>query len=201
MALPVKDQVKYWTFAAAILLIFLWLLGGILLPFVLGAALAYLLDPIVDRLERLGTSRILGTALILAAAFFIIFFIFILLIPLVFDQLRLFVTTAPDLLVMVQELIVNQLASISPESGALNSTLSKFSTMAQEKLGLIFGSVMASAISIIDIIMLMVITPVVAVYLLVDWDRILLKINDLLPLDHAPVVRSLAAEKIGRAHV
>ena len=158
MALPVKDQVKYWTFAAAILLIFLWLLGDILLPFVLGAALAYLLDPIVDRLERLGTGRILGTALILAAAFFIIFFIFILLIPLVFDQLRLFVTTAPDLLVMVQELIVNQLASISPESEALNSTLSKFSTMAQEKLGLIFGSVMASAISFIDIIMLMIIT-------------------------------------------
>jgi len=194
MALPVKDQIKYWTVAAALLLIFLWLLGDILLPFVLGAALAYLLDPIVDRLERIGTGRILGTTLVLAAAFLVIFFIFILLIPLAFDQMRLFATAAPDLLIMVQKLVVNQLASISPGSEALNSTLSKFSTIAQEKLGLIFGSLMASAISIIDIIMLMVITPVVAVYLLVDWDRILLKINDLLPLDHAPVVRSLAAE-------
>lgn len=194
MALPVKDQIKYWTVAAALLLIFLWLLGDILLPFVLGASLAYLLDPIVDRLERLGTGRILGTTLVLAAAFLVIFFIFILLIPLAFDQMRLFATAAPDLLIMVQKLVVNQLASISPGSEALNSTLSKFSTIAQEKLGLIFGSLMASAISIIDIIMLMVITPVVAVYLLVDWDRILLKINDLIPLDHAPVVRSLAAE-------
>ena len=53
---------------------------------------------------------------------------------------------------------------------------------------------MASAISLIDIITLLVITPVVAVYLLVDWDRILLKINELLPLDHAVVIKSLAAE-------
>lgn len=194
MVLPVKDQIKYWTIAASILLIFLWLLGDILLPFVLGAAIAYLLDPIVDRLERLGTGRVLGTILILMAAFFVLFFIFLLLIPLVIDQFRLLAAVAPDLVTSVQALVLNQIASISPESEALNSTVSNLSTMAQEKLGIIFGSVMASAISLIDVIMLMVITPVVAVYLLVDWDRILEKINELLPLDHASVVRSLASE-------
>ena len=194
MVLPVKDQIKYWTIAASILLIFLWLLGDILLPFVLGAAIAYLLDPIVDRLERLGTGRVLGTILILMAAFFVLFFIFLLLIPLVIDQFRLLAAVAPDLVTSVQALVLNQIASISPESEALNSTVSNLSTMAQEKLGIIFGSVMASAISLIDVIMLMVITPVVAVYLLVDWDRILKKINELLPLDHASVVRSLASE-------
>ena len=194
MVLPVKDQIKYWTIAALILLIFLWFLGDILLPFVLGAAIAYLLDPIVDRLERLGTGRVLGTILILMAAFFVLFFIFLLLIPLVIDQFRLLAAAAPDLVTSVQALVLNQIASISPESEALNSTVSNLSTMAQEKLGIIFGSVMASAISLIDVIMLMVITPVVAVYLLVDWDRILEKINELLPLDHASVVRSLASE-------
>jgi len=194
MVLPVKDQIKYWTIAASILLIFLWLLGDILLPFVLGAAIAYLLDPIVDRLERLGTGRVLGTILILMAAFFVLFFIFLLLIPLAIDQFRLLAAAAPDLVTSVQALVLNQIASISPESEALNSTVSNLSTMAQEKLGIIFGSVMASAISLIDVIMLIVITPVVAVYLLVDWDRILEKINELLPLDHASVVRSLASE-------
>ena len=194
MVLPVKDQIKYWTIAAAILLIFLWLLGDILLPFILGAAIAYLLDPIVDRLERLGTGRVLGTTLILVAAFFVLFFIFLLLIPLVIDQFRLLAKAAPDLVNSVQALVLNQIASIAPESEVVNSTVSKLSTMAQEKLGIIFGSVMASAFSLIDIIMIMVITPVVAVYLLVDWDRILGKINELLPLDHAPVIRSLASE-------
>ena len=194
MALPVKDQIKYWTIAAAILVLFLWLLGDILLPFVLGAAIAYLLDPIVDRLERLGTGRVLGTTLILVAAFFVVFFIFLLVIPLVIDQIRLFAKAAPDLISTVQEVIISKIASIAPESGAVNLTISKFTTIAQEKLGNIVGSVMASAISLIDIITLLVITPVVAVYLLVDWDRILLKINELLPLDHAAVIRSLAAE-------
>lgn len=194
MALPVKDQIKYWTIAAAILVLFLWLLGDILLPFVLGAAIAYLLDPIVDRLERLGTGRVLGTTLILVAAFFVVFFIFLLVIPLVIDQIRLFAKAAPDLIITVQEVIISKIASIAPESGDVNLTLSKFTTIAQEKLGNIVGSVMASAISLIDIITLLVITPVVAVYLLVDWDRILLKINELLPLDHAVVIRSLAAE-------
>ena len=194
MALPVKDQIKYWTIAAAILVLFLWLLGDILLPFVLGASIAYLLDPIVDRLERLGTGRVLGTTLILVAALFVVFFIFLLVIPLVIDQLRLFAKAAPDLISTVQEVIISKIASIAPESGAVNLTLSKFTTIAQEQLGNIVGSVMASAISLIDIITLLVITPVVAVYLLVDWDRILLKINELLPLDHAVVIRSLAAE-------
>ena len=194
MVLPVKDQIKYWTIAASILLIFLWFLGDILLPFVLGAALAYLLDPIVDRLERLGLGRVFGTTSILLAALFVLFFIFLLLIPLVIDQFRLLTTAAPNLVNSVHALVLNQIASIAPESEALNSTVSNLSTMAQEKLGIIFGSVMASAISLIDIIMLMVITPVVAVYLLVDWDRILGKINELLPLDHAPVIRSLASE-------
>ena len=90
MVLPVKDQIKYWTIAASILLIFLWLLGDILLPFVLGAAIAYLLDPIVDRLERLGTGRILGTTLILVAAFFVLFFIFLLLLFIPFLGFEIF---------------------------------------------------------------------------------------------------------------
>ena len=53
MALPVEKQLRYWGIAAAVVLLVLWLLGNVLLPFVLGAAVAYLLDPIADRLERI----------------------------------------------------------------------------------------------------------------------------------------------------
>ena len=51
MALPVKDQLKYWGLAAAIFLLALWWLGDVILPFVLGGAVAYFLDPVADRLE------------------------------------------------------------------------------------------------------------------------------------------------------
>jgi predicted PurR-regulated permease PerM len=52
MALPVRDQLKYWGIAAAVFFVLLWLLSDVVLPFVLGAAIAYLLDPIADWLQR-----------------------------------------------------------------------------------------------------------------------------------------------------
>ena len=60
MALPVCSTC-YWGIAAAIFLLVLWFLGDVILPFVLGAAIAYFLDPVADRLERLGTSRAVAT--------------------------------------------------------------------------------------------------------------------------------------------
>ena len=57
MALPVQDQLKYWGIAAAVFLVVLWLLGDVLLPFVLAGAIAYCLDPVADRLEVAGLPR------------------------------------------------------------------------------------------------------------------------------------------------
>jgi predicted PurR-regulated permease PerM len=54
MALPAREQAKYWSIAAVSLFAVLWALGDVVLPFVLGAAIAYLLDPLADRLQRLG---------------------------------------------------------------------------------------------------------------------------------------------------
>jgi predicted PurR-regulated permease PerM len=58
----------------------------------------------------------------------------------------------------------------------------------------LFGALMTSAGSIVNIAMLFVIAPIVAVYLLLDWDNMIARINDLIPRDHAPVVRRLAGE-------
>ena len=58
MPVPARKQALYWSIAAAVLLLLLWQLGDVLLPFVLGGAVAYFLDPVADRLERLGLSRV-----------------------------------------------------------------------------------------------------------------------------------------------
>ena len=50
MAIPVKDQMKYWGAGLVALVLVLWLLGNVMLPFVAGAAIAYFLDPVADRL-------------------------------------------------------------------------------------------------------------------------------------------------------
>ncbi|MDB4185905.1 AI-2E family transporter, partial [bacterium] len=81
MGLPVRDQLKYWGLTAAILFILLWVLGDVLLPFVLGAAVAYFLDPVADRLEDLGASRVLATATITLTAILIFVLVALLVIP------------------------------------------------------------------------------------------------------------------------
>ena len=57
MALPVRQQATYWGIATAVFLLVMWFLGNVILPFILGAAVAYFLDPVADRLQRLGLSR------------------------------------------------------------------------------------------------------------------------------------------------
>ena len=64
MTLPIGDQVRYWSIAAAVFVVSLWFLGDVLLPFVLGGAIAYFLDPLADRLENMGLSRAAATAII-----------------------------------------------------------------------------------------------------------------------------------------
>ena len=72
MALPIEKQAKYWGIGAIILALMLWYLGNILLPFVLGAAIAYFLDPLADRLEAAGFTRISATAIIFIGLLLII---------------------------------------------------------------------------------------------------------------------------------
>ena len=68
MALTVSSQLRYWGISAVIFCLILWFLGNTLLPFILGGAIAYCLDPVADRLQHLGLSRLLSTALITLVA-------------------------------------------------------------------------------------------------------------------------------------
>ena len=78
MALPVRDQMKYWGLAAIVLVLALWYLGDVILPFVLGGAVAYFLDPVADRLEGMGASRAVATGIIAVFAVLVVIAAFIL---------------------------------------------------------------------------------------------------------------------------
>ena len=88
MALPVKDQMRYWGIAIAVFFIVLWFLGDVILPFVLGGAIAYCLDPIADRLERVGFSRMMATITITVVAAVLFVFAALLVIPTLARLLR-----------------------------------------------------------------------------------------------------------------
>ncbi|WP_372613100.1 AI-2E family transporter [Aquicoccus sp.] len=194
MALPVRDQLKYWGIAALVFVVVLWVLGDVILPFVLGGAIAYFLDPVADRLERLGTSRGVATAIITVFATLVFILMALLVIPTLVQQAIALFNTAPQLAEDLQAFLTDRFPSLVDADSTLRKSLLAVGEKVQERGGELLEAVLNSAASIINIVLLFVIVPVVAVYLLYDWDRMISRIDTLLPRDHAPVIRQLAGE-------
>jgi len=194
MALPVREQLKYLGIAAAVLVVVLWFMGDILLPFVLGAALAYLLDPIADRLEKLRLSRAASTAIITIATLFIFALVTLLVIPTLVRQTANLIETAPLLLKRLVEFLTLKFPSLLDEGSTLRNSLDALENMITERGGQLLEGALASAASLLNLLLLFVIVPVVTVYLLLDWDRMVAIIDGLLPRDLAPTIRQLSKE-------
>lgn len=194
MALPVQDQLKYWGIAAAVFCLVLYALGDVLLPFVLGGAIAYFLDPVADRLERAGTSRVAATAIITVGAVLIFVIMALLVVPSLIEQAIQLFNTAPQLARQFGGFLVERFPSILEEGSTLQTSLQAVGETIQSRGGELLNAVFSSVAGIINIVVLFVIVPVVAVYLLLDWDNMIARVDDLLPRDHQPVIRRLAGE-------
>src|SRR5215218_2739651 len=103
--MSVQRQIRFWLAALAVVALGLYVLRDVLLPFVAGMALAYVLDPIVDRLERLGLGRLGATILILALFILTFVLALVLFIPLVAHQLAAFIGNLPAYVERLQALI------------------------------------------------------------------------------------------------
>jgi len=194
MALPVKDQIRYWGVATAGFLVVLWFLGDVILPFVLGGAIAYFLDPVADRIERLGASRAVATTLIALAAVLIFVLMALLVVPLLVQQAISLFETAPKLFRDLQAFLTTQFPELVDEDSVLRQSLISVGDTIRERGGELLNTVLSSVNSLVSVVLLFVIVPVVAFYLLYDWDRMIAKVDDLLPRDHAPTIRHLASE-------
>ena len=194
MALPVKDQIRYWGIATVAFLVILWFLGDVILPFVLGGAIAYFLDPVADRIERLGASRAVATTIITLSAVMIFVLMALLVVPLLVQQAVSLFETAPQLFQNLQGFLTSRFPSLVEEESVLRQSLISVGETIRERGGELLNTVLTSVNSLVGIVLLFVIVPVVAFYLLYDWDRMVAKIDDLLPRDHAPTIRHLATE-------
>lgn len=194
MALPVKEQVGYWGVALAASCLLLWFLGDVILPFVLGGAIAYFLDPVADKLEDWGCSRAVATSLITVGAILTFVLMILLVVPTLINQSLALIEVVPTLFNDLWTFLTSRFPQLLDETSTLNTSLQQAGQTIQSKGGELLNAVFTSALSIINVVMLLVIVPVVAFYLLLDWDNMVAKVNDLLPLDHAPVVRDLAGQ-------
>lgn len=194
MGLPVRDQMKYWGFAAVIFFVLLWALGDVLVPFLLGGAIAYFLDPVADKLERLGASRVLATAIITLVALLLFVLMALLVIPTLVNQSVQLFNTAPDLAKNFGTFLTERFPSLLDSDSTLRQSLDSLAATVQERGGELVTTALSSAASLINIAVLFVIVPVVSVYLLLDWDNMVARIDELLPRDHAPTIRKLAGQ-------
>ena len=194
MALPVREQAKYWGIALAVLFVALWLLGSVMLPFLVGGAMAYFMDPIADRLERAGFSRIAATALIALIVSLGAIIATLLIVPTLVRQAAQLVETAPAIAARLQGFISVQFPSLMREGSVLNDTLAQLGEAIKARGGELLTGVLSSAVGVLNFLVFIVVVPVVAFYMLNDWDRMMEKVDSWLPLDHRETVRGLARE-------
>src|SRR5215207_449505 len=157
---------RFWVAMAAVFLVTLWLLNDILLPFVVGIVVAYFLDPVVARLQRLRMSRTWATTAVTIVAVLLTIGVAMAILPPLFAQLQALVVSLPDYTVKLA-------ARVMPLVDPIRERLNLPPLSLQELLFL---------------------TPVVTFYLLRDWERLVDALDGALPRDHAATIRKLAHE-------
>ncbi|WP_427023005.1 AI-2E family transporter [Aureimonas ureilytica] len=194
-----KRQILFWSLAALGLGLSLWLFRGILLPFVLGMVMAYFLDPIADWLVRRGLSRLAASLLILIGFVIVIALVILIVVPVIGSQVSGFVDRLPQYLGRLQELALElRNGSLSRFFNGDDQTLRQdFQALVRQLSGYttaLVASLWSSSLAVVNFVSLFVVTPVVAFYLLLDWDRMIAKIDALVPRQHVATVRRLARD-------
>lgn len=194
MGMPARNQLKYWGIAAAVVFGLLYLLGDVILPFVLGMAVAYLLDPIADRLEALGLGRVLATLVITLVAAISFLLATILIVPTLIQQALGLLQSAPDLARDLYGFLIGRFPDLLDADSQLSRTMANIGETISARGGELLNGVITSAAGLLNMVILLVLVPVITFYLLLDWDRLVAQIDALLPRDHAEMVRGLARD-------
>lgn len=194
MHIPIRKQVMWWGIAALTLAVLLWLLGQAVLPFILGAGVAYLLDPLADRLERAGLSRTMSVVVITVAVVLAFVAVVLLVVPLLVRQASALIETAPAMIEQGRLFLDTRFPDLIPQGAGLQQTLTDLQAAVGDQAGRVASTLLGSLTGLIGTVALLVIVPVVAFYLLLDWDHLVRAVDTLLPREHAATIRTLASE-------
>lgn len=196
--MSLRARALAWVGIFAVFLIAVSLLRQILFPFVAGFAIAYFLDPVCDRLERMGMSRTWATVAVTVTFFVLSILALALLAPLLYAQVVQFIDNLPRYATAIEGKAAPLLEALRGylESGEATLKVRQFlqANMGDvARIALRFLGGLATGLQLtFNLISLFVITPVVSFYLLRDWDLIIAKIDSWLPRDSADMIREQA---------
>jgi predicted PurR-regulated permease PerM len=194
-----ERHIVFWIAALLVFVGLLWLLSPILLPFVGGMALAYLLDPLANRLTKRGMSRLVAALLILGA--FVLAFILLLffITPVLASQFSAFIDNVPGYVLRLQSFVSDPnhpwlKRVVGDNLVGADKSVGQLMNQAMGYLTQVLASLWAKGQALISIFSLLIITPVVAFYLICDWDRMAATADRLIPLHQRETVHNLIGE-------
>ena len=197
--MTLQRQLMFWLGALAAFILIVWLLHDMLLPFVAGTALAYLLNPAADRLEGLGLPRIVATLVVIGS--FVLFFVLvgIMLFPVLGSQMLSFVQRLPDYVTRLQELITQENKEwlqhlVGDKLPDIQKSIGDLMGEAASWMLAFLKSLWSGGRAIISLFSLIIITPVVAFYVLYDWHAVVDKVDSWLPRRYRDTIRLLAGQ-------
>jgi len=179
-----------------IFFVLLYVLAPVLTPFLLGTLIAYLANPLVTHLTRLGLPR-LGSVIIVFIALLLIFVLCILLlIPMIQAQVNNFVIVFPKMIEWVQFTVIPYLSVHLHTQELINidaikTTIGENWVQTGSYIGSFMNYIVKSGFLILAWLLNLILIPVVTFYLLCDWDKLVHGIKDLLPRTVAPTIIGL----------
>ncbi len=202
MAEVQKKISNNWIFWLALFIFFcvsVYVLRSVLLPFVAGIIIGYLLDPLTSKIEKWGMNRTLATILVMVMVILIVFPLLILLVGVIDEQLGRFISSVPNylssLLKKFEPLFI-ELQQRFPdlEAEKVRQYIRNNMSNSLKVFGTIAKSVLSSGFAFFNVLSLLLITPVVAFYMLRDWDTFVKKVRSLLPRNSKASIEKQARE-------
>lgn len=191
-----RDQLRFWLLAGLAFVAFLWLFSGILLPFVAGMAFAYLLDPMVEKLVGWKWPRALAVSVVLAGAMIAGLGISLMIVPVLAHQIAMLTERAPEYAAQARAAYEN-LQNSSP-FGFSPERFKQAADAAWAALsgngGAIAQRILAQGLELLNILSLMLIAPVVAFYLMLDWKHLTAAVYSWMPRPYEATLMRLANE-------
>ena len=196
-----KRQLRIWFVVAVVASVLLWLLSDVLLPFVAGIVLAYFLDPLADRLERRRIGRTWAATIVLVGFLLLLAAFLLMLAPLIYDQAVGFAKNLPRYMSEFNMRLMPKIEALRAPLGITGTVSNELAEAVRERGAAIFdwlgkaaASLLVGGFALFDLLATIVLTPVVAFYMLRDWDRMVAKVDSWLPRQFAGTIRHIGAE-------
>jgi len=193
-----QETSRRWQMLAIIVAIGLlvWLLAPVLMPFAVAAMLAYLSDPLADRLERFGLGRTLAVSIVFVVLILVIAAALLLLVPLIARQVENLVQNFPRYVEWGRDTALPWLQAklhLDPKAFDTDRLVDQIKEHIGS-IGSVLGTLSRSGVGVVAWLTNLVLIPVVWFYLLRDWDRLVAWVDRMLPRSIQPTVAHLARE-------